>query len=303
MSSYPIPPHRWYDPFVERFLRIAASGWVPARWFNPNLPNPGECAAKTGLLNIEIVSHCWNYAHFLIYQLSSLALFPPTQAQVTMTVFYSTEDPKTCQLLAYFETLKIPNVTWNWRALPKQALFRRAIGRNLAALDTQADWVWFTDCDLMFREHCLDHLAMALQGRQDFLVFPKIERCTLLLAEQDPMFYMNWDNLRVMDIDTRQFEENKRSRATGPLQITHGDVARRSGYCASLNYYQKPSAKWCKAHEDRAFRWLLGTQGVPIDVPGVYRIRHVAKGRYTGQAWNTRLRSAIRKFMMPLQKR
>ncbi|HEY7772771.1 MAG TPA: glycosyltransferase family 2 protein [Marinagarivorans sp.] len=295
-DSYPIPPDRWYLPLVDHFLRIAASGWVPAGWFEKNLPAIEQRHANNGELNIEIVSHCWNYAHFLIYQLSSLVKFPPTAGTVTMTVYYCEEDQKTSALLAYFSTLEIPRVRWNWQALPRQALFRRAIGRNHAALNSQADWVWFTDCDLMFREGCLDGLIAQLQGRSDALIYPKFERCTSLLSNEDPMLSIDFKQLSVTDVDTTQFEEFKRTRATGPLQITHGDVARACGYCAALSYYQRPSATWCKAREDRAFRWLLRTQGTPLAIPGVYRIRHVFKGRYTGSSLNTGLRSYLRRL-------
>ena len=43
--------------------------------------------------------------------------------------------------------------------------FRRGIGRNLAAKSTRADWIWFTDADIVFQEKCLDTLADLLQGR------------------------------------------------------------------------------------------------------------------------------------------
>ena len=72
-------------------------------------------------------------------------------------------------------------------------------------------------------------------------------------------------------------------------------MARAVGYCSGLSHYQQPAASWCKAYEDRAFRWLLGTQGVPVDIPGVYRIRHIAKGRYTGGAVETGVRSRMRR--------
>jgi len=48
--------------------------------------------------------------------------------------------------------MEVPNVTWNWMPFEKESLFRRGIGRNQAALNTNAHWVWFTDCDLMFRK-------------------------------------------------------------------------------------------------------------------------------------------------------
>lgn len=292
-STYLQKSSHWSDPVVGRFLRFAASGWIPAAWFQA--PPPKRRQQKTGRLHIEIVSHCWQYTHLLNYQLSSLLLFPPSQCTITMTVFYEEGDKSTRALLDHVGQQAVPQVHWNWVVLPREQLFRRAVGRNLAAKASQADWVWFTDCDLMFREGCLDTLNSVLQGRTDVLVFPKQERITSLLAEADPMLAFDAENIQTADIDTEQFTVSERGRATGPLQITHGDVARALGYCEALSYYQRPSVRWCKAYEDRAFRWLLRSQGVPLDIPSVYRIRHVFKGRYTGSV-NSRVRTAIRKM-------
>jgi len=285
--------------FLPFLLRLAASGIVPARWFREPLLPKHQRNARTGTLHIEIVSHCWNYSHFLAYQLASLVRFPVTRARITMTVFYSSEDAETTALLRHFESIDSPNISWNWRELPRQSLFRRAIGRNLAAQETSADWVWFTDCDLLFRENCLDSLVDALQGRQDALVYPRVERCTTLLASDDALLKPDMDTPESLDIDGSDFVEFRRTRATGPLQIAHGDLMRQTGYCDSLGYYQQPSEQWCKAYEDRAFRWLLGTQGTPVDVDGVYRIRHQDKGRYTGARWSSRLRGALRRRFQP----
>lgn len=295
-TEYTVPQEKWTDPIEGRFLRLAAGGLIPAKWYLPNIPPVEARAAKSGNLDIEIVSHCWNYAHLLNHQLSSLVTFPPTKGSITMTVFYCPEDKNTSELLAFFSKVEVPNITWNWCELPRIALFRRTIGRNKAALETKADWVWFTDCDLMFREGCLDGLIDRLQNRQDALVYPKIERCTSLLTEEDPMLSFDTKNIEVQDIDTTQFTEIERTRATGPLQITHGDIARQCGYCKVLDYYLQPSNTWCKAYEDRAFRWLLRTQGTPLDIPNVYRIRHVVKGRYTGSSVNTSFRSRVRRI-------
>ena len=278
------------------FFKFAAGGWVPAQWFEPDLPSLSKRQARTGKLKLEIVSHCWNYSHFLIYQLSSLVLFQPLKLDVTMTVFYCREDEITSQLLAFFEQYQVPGVTWNWRSLPRQQLFRRGIGRNLAALETRADWVWFTDCDLMFRDNCLDELADLLQGRQDTLLFPQEERTTDLLAEDNPMLRVGTGTPQILNIDTSNFTSRQMTRATGPLQIAHGDACRAVGYCRSIGIYQQPSETWCKAHEDRAFRWLLQSKGRPLPIPGVYRIRHISKGRYTGNQGSSRLRTLVRKL-------
>jgi hypothetical protein len=296
MQTNDAPVTHWTDPLVGRFLRLAASGWIPAGWFAPEPPPREQRARRGGHLRLEIVSHCWQYAHFLIYQLSSLANFPPGALSVTMTVYYNGEDERTRELLAFFSGIEVPGVRWNWRELPRPMLFRRAIGRNHAALNSEADWVWFTDCDLLFREGCLDALAARLQGRDDALVYPRTERVTPLLPDDNPVLTAGRSGLHLVDVDPADFHESSRGRATGPLQITHGDVARACGYCACLPYYQRPSAAWAKAHEDRAFRWLLRTRGIPVDIPGVYRIRHVSKGRYTRGATERALRSRIRRL-------
>jgi hypothetical protein len=90
------------------------------------------------------------------------------------------------------------------------------------------------------------------------------------------------------------------SRATGPLQITHGDVARRTGYCNAIKHYQRPVNRWQKTYEDRAFRWLLRTQGTPADVPGVYRIKHISKGRYSPSPAVAQLRGMLRRLQSML---
>lgn len=283
------------DHFESWFLRLAASGLVPARWFLPELPARQERAARTGRLSLEIVSHCWRYSHLLAYQLSSLVLYPPTRLDVTMTVFHAAEDDDTVRLLDFFGQQQVPELTWNWQVLDQGRLFRRSIGRNLAARATHCDWIWFTDCDVVFHAGCLDALADALQGRRDALVFPRVERRSELLESEDEVLQATRESPRVLDIDVSNFTPWERGRATGPLQITHGDVARACGYCESLHFYQKPSPTWAKAYEDRAFRWLLRTPGVPVDVPGVYRIRHASKGRYHGGRATNALRGAVRR--------
>lgn len=283
-----------YDKLRLAFFKLAAAGWIPAHWFEPDLPPVSQRAARTGRLSLEVVSHCWNYSHFLVYQLSSLVTFAPSKMDVTMTVFYCPEDQKTQALLSFFEGQKVPGVTWNWRPLPKAELFRRGIGRNRAALETQADWVWFTDCDLMFREGCLDTLTDVLQGRRDALIFPEEERTTDLLAEDNPMLTAAASEPKVLDINTASFTVKRPSKATGPLQIAHGDVCRAVGYCRRIGLYQEPVEQFAKCHEDRAFRWLVKSQGTPLPIPGVYRIRHIHKGRYTGGKTSNRLRTRLR---------
>ena len=285
------------DGVAGVFYRLAASGLMPASWFWKVDPRRVDKAKRTGKLSLEIVSHCWRYGHFLTYQLSSLVNHPTDRFDITMTVFYVPGDEAVTRVLDYFESIDAPGVTWNWQPLPKERLFRRSIGRNLAAKSTRADWIWFTDCDILFHERCLDTLAQLLQGRDDALVFPKIGLGTSLLPDDDEILTKGRAGPALLDIPIEDFRPygGIRDKAKGPHQITHGDIARACGYCETIDLYQRPADRWRKTFEDRAFRWLIGTHGTPLDIPGVCQIRHIVKGRYKKDSPFSRFRAFIRK--------
>jgi hypothetical protein len=290
------------DGLEQALVRIATTGIVPGRWLLVP-PDPATLAARSGTLDIEIVSHCWRYAHLLAYQLSSLVNFPPERARVRMTVFHAAEDAGTRAMLDFFGAIRVEAVEWNWRALEPAELFRRSIGRNRVARSTDADWVWFTDCDIVFHRDCIDTLSDRLQGRQDLLCYPKFERITPMLAEDDPVLAAERDRPRVVDIDTSQFTlAANPPKAKGAYHIVHGDAARACGYCEQIPLYQRPAERWAKTYEDSAFRWLLGTDGIGLDVPGVHRIRHVHKGRYGDSKAAAIVRGGIRRAREGVQR-
>jgi len=270
---------------------------LPARWFGPPAPRPEALSASRDPLQLEIVSHCWQYAHLLRYQLSSLVHYPPTQLNLTYTLYHSPDDSATCALLAEFADMDVPNVTWQWRSLPTKKIMRRAIGRNDAALRSTADWIWFADCDLMFRENCLDSLAAVAPTVNTGMIFPQSEQITALLPA-DHELIRSFDEPNpptLVDVDPLLFHQSAIDKAKGAFQIVHGDVARASGYCKELSIYQAPTDRWRKTYEDTVFRQLIGYQGVPADIQGLYRIRHIAKGRYADKSTVTRVRKSIRK--------
>jgi hypothetical protein len=277
------------DSFKLIYYKVAASGLLsPKKYQRTQLPESGQLRLCNLPIKLEIVSHCWRYSHLLVYQLSSLIKYTPTKAIVTMTVFYSHEDQATVKILQHFRAMSIPNVSWNFIALEKQSLFRRSIGRNLAAKNSHTDWVWFTDCDVLFYENCLDALAEKLAQCPERLVFPRQLLYSKLMAEDDPLLVNGKAATGAVALPKiggfGVFESRK---AMGPIQIVHGDIARAAGYCETIALFQKPVDSWAKAHEDRVFRWLLGTDGVAIEVPNVVVLRHLVKGRYSdNSAWS-----------------
>lgn len=283
------------EPLIHFWWKIAATGIVPAYFFRNNLPPEHQRKKNSGPIQLEIVSHCWMYSHFLAYQLSSFVNYPPQENRVIVTVFFSDEDQNTVNMLNFFSRYSPPNVTWNWVEMNKYSLFRRGIGRNQAAKNTRADWVWFTDCDVIFKGACIDDICRALYNNTQSLVYPSHEYITPMLADSDPML-KNGSKPALVDVDDTVFQQHDLDRATGPMQIVHGDVARAVGYCEKIAIYQMPVDAWRKALDDKIFRWLLGTKGVRLNVGGTYRIRHIYKGRYKeGSLWS-RIRSKIRRL-------
>lgn len=291
-------PH-FFDPVYEFLLRFAASGLLPGKWFIPKQPCPQQLTAKSGELHIEIVSHCWQYSQFLSYQLDSIARFPPSTGMLTFTLFYSLEDHETVALVAKYKAMTLERVKWNFQALDTPKLLRRAIGRNQGAKQTKADWIWFTDCDVLFLDNCLDSLNEALQNRKDVLVFPEHLKATSLLKSDNQLLKQETCD-SVKTIKNTEFKHRHFKKATGPIQIVHGDVAREVGYCDSLTVYQQPKDRWVKTYEDRAFRWLLGTHGTPINLKNLYLIRHEDKGRYKKDSKFSKVRQSIRKIKAQL---
>ena len=269
---------------------------LPAARFGPSVPT--DLSPATGRPHLEIVAHCWRYAHMLRFQLASLVAHAPTGLDVTYTLYRApaADDPETDALLRRYAPLAPASLSWNMRTLAPERLMRRAIGRNEAALGSVADRLWFTDCDVVFGEGCLDSLARVMRDSAAPLLHPAHELVTPLLGADHPVFEPRADEgaAELVALDPGLFERRALGKATGPHQICHGDVARAAGYCPRIGPYQRPTRRWRKTYEDTAFRRLIGTEGTAAPIESVYRVRHRDKGRYAGATAG--LRGAVRRL-------
>lgn len=230
-------------------------------------------------MKLEIVSHCWRYSRLLTYQLSSLVLHPPRCVEVCMTVYHAASDLPTRQVLEQFAGIVTQNVRWEWRQLEEPLLFRRAIGRNRAALATTADWVWFADADMCFGPGCLDAFPEAVAKVTGPLVFPRFLYWSANHDLGDAAIHAATGTSGPLSVNPADFALRRNHSAIGGIQICRGDVARAQGYCRDSRRYQRPANRWRRTNEDCAFRRILGTRGTPIELPNVYRIRHSKQGR------------------------
>lgn len=231
-------------------------------------------------MRIEIVTHCYRYPSLLRFQLSSLVLWPPTDVEITSTVFYTSLDSSTSAVLEWFSRHDVSGVKWNWREQPVRELCRRSIGRNLAALDSEADWVWFCDADHWFMEECWKAFNK-IDVADAPLIFPRIVNKHRSHELGDACVKRAADVAGLLIADPAEFAPTTMGRAIGGIQIVQGDFCRTHGYLRDSKRAQKPMPEeiWVSTREDWWFRKQLGTRGVPVDLPAVYRIRHSQAGR------------------------
>ena len=236
---------------------------------------------------IELVTHCWakqldQYGWHLQLQLSSILHYAPLNA-VLVTVCYCPQDELTSQILDFFVEKMPHNI--KRIALAKTHLFRRAIGRNVAAKDSKADLVWFTDVDYFFGDRCFEALRLMPRHR-----FANLMRPAQVWRHKD------WetgdrlvDSIReggvgVVDMPNKDdFKMEHEKIAIGGLQIVPGDFARENGYLDGTKWVKPVDASkgFRRCHCDTAFRdaYNLGRRGKETPVPNIFRIRHTKDGR------------------------
>jgi hypothetical protein len=238
--------------------------------------------SKLPVTSVEIVTHCYRYSRLLCYHLSSLLLSPPT-VPTQVTVFTSPCDEYTLRAVDYFHTLGLSVRAW---PLERAELFRRSIGRNMAARATEADLVWFADCDYWFGEGCLDSLTICTEEHlytpQRVVIHKQHElgdKCIHRLTLGCP---------RLVDISPEDFMSRRVRRAIGGIQIVTGDTARKHGYLETWRKgrYMKPSndSGFQRCAMDSQYRKMLVQQGIAtkhISIPNTFRLRHSAVGRVT----------------------
>ena len=231
--------------------------------------------------SIEIVTHAWagRYAHYgyaLTYQLSSLVLHP-SKSLVTVTVCYNPQDKIVRDVLCFFRGM-LGKIRINPLGFTLPQLGRRSIGRNIAAIESKADIVWFTDCDYVFGEGCLDALVDLTWPDFAPMVFPKYVQIHTDWATGDVALAKAVEPCLV-DVDEAEFVPKKYSRAIGGVQIVKGDFAREHGYIPDNKRWQKPydhprGFDQCRC--DKPYRRFAASKGsiLPINLPNLFRLRH-----------------------------
>lgn len=230
--------------------------------------------------SIEVVVHCWRYSRALSWQyrsiyenywsLEMMGAIPVDSVRLTVCCAPIQFDIATHELI---DGIAIKQIVQ-----PKSELFNRAIGRNIAARESTADWVWFADADYFFGPDALRVLAETDPG-DGKLFFPRMVLTHHTHAMGDKYLESGWGLF-----NSEHFFPRTMHKAIGGIQIVPGHVAREHGYC-DWPKMQRPveGDLMADTRSDRAFRASLGTYGTPLDLPGVFRIRHSTSGLNRGK--------------------
>lgn len=240
-------------------------------------------------MKIEIVTHCWRYWRCLTYQALTLVNRPPTDdIEVVLHVFAGKGDEATKQRIQELKSVKWPQNTHLLATyLTRRRLFRRAIGRNMAALNTTADVVWFTDCDFLIHGSTLNDLAMVFRCTEASFVHPaRMIGTTFEKGGELIQSASHWPFIYSVDRCDFNVPQNI-PRAIGATQILSGDLCREMGYLKGFRRWQSPRKRWGKTCDDVAFRKHLSRSGIRakrIQLRDVLRVRHATKGHFVSNA-------------------
>lgn len=238
------------------------------------------------MLTLEVCAHSWQYERATVFHLSAFALHPPQDCRLIATIFYATEDEPVCRVLDYFGRLSIPNVSWNFRALSPAALCRRAIGRNMACRESQADYLLLSDVDYLFGAGALDAAAelmpaaCAADPAGPRLMFPRRLESSISHADGDAeLARVDLERLDLIAVDPTKYVTTRLPRPIGGAQWLPGGFAREKGYLPDGHRLLRREERWRQTIEDRHCRGYWGIPRHALEIPNVWRIRHGSRGR------------------------
>ena len=235
---------------------------------------------------IEIVTHAYSialpqYAVLLQAQLSSLVTHRPADVDVRITIAIHDDDVAVVDVLKKFPN-ELAFGVFDVMRCPKRLLFRRCIGRNAVALQTNADLVWFADCDYWFGPGCLDALwaAWVALERTPGMIWPLHVHQHRDHATGDAWWSSHVNTQPgILTINENDFVQVPMRKAIGGVQIVGGDFAREHGYLNGQEKWQRPvlgDKPFPDFRDDVRYRKYCAAHGgvVGVATPNLYRLRH-----------------------------
>ena len=235
-------------------------------------------------MTLETVIHAHDpaespfYSRLLDFQFQSLLRYR-CSFHLKLWVFTTPQDQAVIDVFDKYVDLQTIRGTTHTAALmlqDRQSLFRREIGRNLVCKEllSTTKVVWWCDVDMLPCENCLNTLCqMAHDGSLPPLSYPR-----KILHNKTHADGMRLLESGILNMAHHDFEERE-GVPLGGLMFASGDIARQ-GFLEheAGGKFQKPvSGDTFAFSGDVRYRKYWKSRGVhfvPVDVPGIRRLRH-----------------------------
>lgn len=247
-------------------------------------------------MKIHIISHCWalehvNFAVFLRAQMSSLYASSLRSTQDWhISVVHDRNDPTVIQELGLIQN----QIAMKDRITPvpvdRPQCWRKCIGWDVAARGVlDSDLVWFTTCEYLFTNGCLDAVASFWeQNDRPTMIWPKS-----YWANKDKKYIDTWSSEHTytafpMLPNPARFSQFMCSRAIGGVQIVSGDYVKEFGYLRDDAKYQAPPDRpFPDSLDTAAFRLQMentttyGPSNSPVTIAGISALPQLFRMRYS----------------------
>jgi glycosyltransferase involved in cell wall biosynthesis len=234
-------------------------------------------------LSMEICIHCNFYQKRLTWMLSSLLEQKGSIPHIIINISHTDNDgsPTTSNVCDFFRDKGLNIVETN---VTQEEVSNRAIARNRQATNTKADWILFSDSDIVFDPMFFDDLQRKLRKElRDIKLVMGADRhslndqfCIKYFSEEDKRIYpcIIENPSEIASKFPVKYKHGKDTCA-GYFQLINGNVLR--GKCKG-KITDNPKDHWRNTRGDRCLRVRAGGRyGIP-DTKPIYHLNHDRMG-------------------------
>lgn len=232
-------------------------------------------------MKIEIAVNCWNYQHRLCWMLSSLCQQRGNVPEIIFNISFAKNngDPNTEKVCDFFESkgLNIKRMILK----DKNEVSCRGPIRQKQLDGSNADWILFADCDMIYHPDFFAELSKRLDS--DYKDITKV--ITADRVSLDINFCIDYLNNNPMDYPC-EVQDVANFVSDWPVKWVHGkNIGPGYFQLANIKHIKENGIKYCnrsrdnlrRYRSDRAFRVNMGGIKPITKLPPQYHLNHDRK--------------------------
>ena len=237
---------------------------------------PMDTEPITKKLTIEVCMHCYNYQKRLCWMLSSLLQEKGDKPNIVANVSYTPNNgnPTTESVIKLFRE---KGLVIKETILTKEQIHNRAIARNIQIKESQADWILFADCDMVYDSLFFSDLQKQLQNdlRNETRVMGadrlslSIPFCIKYFEEDKREYPCEIENVADITSKWPVWRTCGGGTAPGNFQLAKMSIVRARG----SRYSFRQRDRWRRTASDRHFRLVMKGR-VQIKTKPQYHLNH-----------------------------